>query len=242
MGVAGGGFGDFFGGGGELGFGEGDDLGVGEGFEADVFDMDGVGVAAMELDGEEAFEGSAFFVEVGEFGGDLAVDFVGEVIAFGDDGVFLPLGDVDFDRGVLGNEPALGFGVEDEGLTVESEDAAAFFLVGHAGVLDGGVDVALVAGDGVRADLGEKAGAVLDAGVVVAGDADGGAEFEVFDGAGAPDEEGVVRHGVGCGIVAGDGAVGDGPEFGVAFPAGEVFAVEEGFKAVLGGEGSGEEG
>jgi hypothetical protein len=241
LGVAGGGFGDLLGGGGELGGGEGNERGVGEDFEADVFDVDGVGVSAVELDGEQAFEGAAFFVEVGELGADLAVDLVDEVITAGDDGVILPMRDVHFDGGVLGDEPALAIGIEDHGLTVEAEDAATFLLVGHGGVLDGGVDVALITGDGPGAYFGQWAGAVLDAGIVVADDADGGAEFEVFDGAGAPDEEGVVLGTFGAGAGADDGAVLDLPELGIAVPAGEVLAVEQGFKLVLGGEGGGEE-
>jgi hypothetical protein len=127
-------------------------------------------------------------------------------------------------------------------LAAEGEDATAFFFVEDAAVFGAGFEVGLVAGDdGAEFTGGEFFAAVLDAGVA-GDDAVLEGEFEVGEWGGFVDEEGVVLDdaffgvgGVGRGF-AGDGAVFDAPEGGVAFPAGEVFAVEEVF-GVEGGEG-----
>ena len=196
----------------------------------------------MELDGEEAFQRAFLLVVIDEFGGGLAVDEVAEVVAFRDDDVLIPLANIDLHGCVLAELPEAAVGIEHDVFAVEAEDAATLFLIGHAGVLDGGMDVALVAGDDPRGDLRQLAAAILDAAVVVADDADGGAQLEVIHFAAAPDEEAVVCHGFGRGIGAGDEPVFDLPEFRVAIPAGEVAAVEERGEGVVSGEsGCGEE-
>ena len=133
---------------------------------------------------------------IDEFRGGLAVDEVAEVVARRDDEVLVPLADIDLHGVVFAEVPEGAVGVEHDVVAVEAEDAAASFLVGHAGVLDGGVDVALIAGDDPRSDLGQLTAAILDAAVIVANDADGGTQFEVLHLAAAPDEEAVVRHGL----------------------------------------------
>ena len=55
-------------------------------------------------------------------------------------------------------------------------------------MFDGGMDVALVAGDHPGRDVFELAAAILDAAVVVADDANGGVQLEVLHFAAAPDE------------------------------------------------------
>src|SRR5512141_2791210 len=59
-------------------------------------------------------------------------------------------------------------------------------------------------------------------------------EFEVAHLAPFPDQEGVALGGIVFGGLAGDGAVLHGPELRQAFPAGQVTAIEEGAKALLG--------
>lgn len=224
--------------GGNGGVGEVDHAAIGEFLEHDVFDLDGHGGATVDLEGEEAFERALSLFEVEEVDGDLAVDFVDEVIALGDDGVLMPVGDIDFDGVVFGGKPTFGFGVDDNALAILADDAAAAFFVDH-GVVDGsGVDITLVTADGPFADFREFPAAILDAGVVT-DDFDFGGEFEVFDGAAAPDEELVVVELSGVGGFAGDATVLDGPKFGVPIPAGEVLAVEQGFEAILSGEEAG---
>jgi len=61
---------------------------------------------------------------------------------------------------------------------------------------------------------------------------EGAAELEIGHGAVGPDQECSRRPGSGGGL-PGDGAVFDRPEFGVAIPAGQVFAVEDLLEADL---------
>lgn len=93
--AAGAGFFDFCCGGGELGGVEGDEWVFGQGFEVEGFDFDAVGVAFVELDGEQAFERAFVGVVVDELGGGLAVDEVLEAVPLGEDNVFVPLADID---------------------------------------------------------------------------------------------------------------------------------------------------
>ena len=81
-------------------------------------------------------------------------EHVDEMIAAGDNGVLVPLRDIDLNRIMGGELPEGAFGVEHDLGTVETKDAAALFLVGHTGMLDGGVDIALITGDDPRSDLG----------------------------------------------------------------------------------------
>ena len=167
-----------------------------------------------------------------------------EVIALGDNGVLVPLGDVDFDGVAFGDDPLLSLRVDDDALAVLDDDAAAAFVVDHGVVHGGGMHVALVTADGPLAVLGEFAAPVLDAGVV-AGLLDLGVEDEVLHFTAAPDQKLIVAELFRAGGLAGDRAVFDGPEFLVGVPVGEVFAVEERAEAVIGGvqgKGAQEEG
>ena len=58
----------------------------------------------MELDREQAFQGPTFFIVIDEFGGDLSIDFVNQVVTACDDGEFIPLTEIDFYRLMLGGE------------------------------------------------------------------------------------------------------------------------------------------
>jgi hypothetical protein len=62
-------------------------------------------------------------------------------------------------------------------------------------------------------------------------------QLEVLHGAAAPDEKLVVGEVLGALRFAGDGTVLDRPEFGIAVPTGEVFAVEEVDKTLFGERG-----
>ena len=175
--------------------------------------------------------------------------------ALGDDLVFVPIGG--FDRGLDGIALADFAGhfdfaivLDEDLLPALGEDAAAFFLIEDAAVGFAALEVGLIAGDDGILGLDDFA-AILDAGVAEAralaigiGDLEFAGEFEIGDFTVLPDEEGVFLDGLVLGGVAGEGAVFDAPEFGLAFPAAEVFAVEEGFLAALreaGGEDEGEE-
>ena len=229
---------------GDIGFGEGDDATGGEFLEANVLDLDVHGGAAVNLESEEAGEGTGFLFVIDEVDGDFSVEFMDEVIALGDNGVLVPLGDVDFDGVAFGDDPLLSLRVDDDALAVLDDDAAAAFVVDHGVVHGGGMHVALVTADGPLAVLGEFAAPVLDAGVV-AGLLDLGVEDEVLHFTAAPDQKLIVAELFRAGGLAGDRAVFDGPEFLVGVPVGEVFAVEERAEAVIGGvqgKGAQEEG
>ena len=187
----------------------------------------------MDLEGEETLEGTPGLVVVVQFGGELAVDLVDEVIARRDDGVFIPLGDVDGDGVAITGEPLFCLRIDDDGLSVFRDDAAAAIVVDHRVVLSGGVDVALVAADGPLPVFGQFLRAILNAAVVLALDFHLHAELEVLQGAPAPDEELIVGEVFGGLGRPDDGSVGNRPEIGIAVPAGEVFAVEEIDEALL---------
>lgn len=209
-----------------------DHAALGQFFEHDVLDMDLHGGAAVDLEGEEAFEGAFGFFEVGELHGRFAVDLVHEVVSLRDDGVLVPLGHIGLDEVVLAREPFHAGGVDDNALAVLRDDAASAFLIHHGAVGRVRVNVALVAADGPFF-VGVLAAAVLDAGVVALL-ADFGLQFEVFDLPAAPDEKLIVVQLLRSGRVADDLAIFDLPQLRIAIPAGEVFAVEDGFKTVLG--------
>ena len=95
--------------------------------------------------------------------------------------------------------------------------------------------------------------AILDARVVGSGDAERKPQFEVFEVAFLADQEGVAVGFVFVGRLAVKDTVFDGPQAGIAVPAGEILAVEEALHVVrfgrrtLGigghcGEGEGKEG
>lgn len=214
---------------------------LGKHFELQLFDLDAVGVAFVELDGDQAFQRAFVGVVVDEFGGGLAVDEVLEAVPLRDDDVFVPLAHIDLHGRVLAELPEGAIGVEEDVFAVQAEDAATAFLIRHAGVLDGGMDVALVASDDPRGHVLQLATAILDAAVVIPDDADGGTKLEVLHRAAAPDEEAVVRHGLRRGIRADDDAILDLPKLRIAVPAGEIFAVEERREAIVRGEDGGSE-
>lgn len=215
--------------------GEVDHTALGQFFEHDVLDVDLHGGAAVDLEGEDAFEGAFGFFEIGELHRRFAVDLVHEVVSLRDDGVLMPLGHIGLDEVVLAREPFHAGGVDDDALAVLRDDAASAFLIHHRAVGRVRVDVALVAADGPFF-VGVLAAAVLDAGVVALL-ADFGLQFEVFDLPAAPDEKLIVGQLLRSGRVADDLAIFDLPKIRIAIPAGEVFAVEDRFKTVLRGSG-----
>ena len=222
---------------------EGDERGLREFLEHDVLDLHDHGRAFVHLEGEQAFEFAVLGVVVDELDGDLAVDLVDQAVALGDDDVLVPLGEVDLHGVTLGGEPLVALVVDDDALAVLHEDTATTLVVHHAVVGRIGMDVALVAADDPLADLRQRLAAILDAGVA-GGALHLGAEFEILHDA-VPDEELIVGEVVRSLGLAGDRAVLDGPELGVAVPAGQGLAVEERLEAFLGrkrGEGDQQEG
>ena len=223
----------------QVGFRERRHASVGQDLETDVLDLHGHGGASVHLKSEEPFKRSSRLVEVVQLHRELAVDLVDEVIALGDNGVFVPLGDVHGDGIAVSREPFLRLRIDDDGLAVLRDDAASALVVDHGVVRGGGVDIALVAADGPRAVFRQFLGPVLDAAVVVAGDLDLHAQLEVLQRAAPPDEELVVGEMLGTLGLAGDGTILDGPEFGIAVPAGEVLAVEKIGETFFGERGQG---
>ena len=133
---------------------------------------------------------------------------------------------------MLGGDPFLPLGINDHGLAVLRDDAAAAFLVGHGVVGRIGMQVALIAPDRPRAVFGEFPAAVLHAGVVALV-LDLQVQLEVFHLPPAPDEELVVFHLVRAGGPAGDAAIGNAPKFRIAIPAREIGAIKERAEAIF---------
>ncbi len=163
-----------------------------------------------------------------------------DVVAAADDGILVPvlvLVVAGFDEfvlvGYLADDVLFAVFINDHDVADRNEPAAGSFFVEEADGALGFHDVGLVAADD---PLAEFFAAVLDAAIVVV-EAELDLEDEVFGLAVLPDEEGVALGGILGGGLAADDAVGDGPESRVAVPAGEVFAVEDGFEAVIGGCG-----
>ncbi len=229
-----------------------------EGFEVDVADED-AGWGAFELDTDLAGEivGGVGIV-VDEDGHEVAVDEVEEDAAAGDDFVLVPV--------VGADVAAEGFAVfegADEGgwvvraglddLASPGDDAEGGIFgvelagVGLVGGVDGEPEVGLRAGhepvevaggfEGAKGLGPGEAGlaAVLDAAAAADLALDFELEIEVVYGEVFAPEVG-VGDGVVLGGFADDGAVGDVPEAGVAFPGGEGCAVEERGEAAVVGE------
>ena len=197
-----------------------------------------MGIAGVELDGDEAFEGAALLVVVDEDRGRLAVDLVLEAVAAGDDRELVILGDVGLHARAFADLPALAGRVHHHVDAVVAEDATAAFFVGHRRMDVGRMDVALVAKDRPRRHFRQPAAAILQAGVVIADDLDRGADLEVLHLA-VPDQE-RVRLRLSDFARADDHAVLDFPEARFAVPAGKVLPVEERREAFLGEDGQGE--
>lgn len=219
---------------------EGDFFGCREFFEADVAELHSHGWTDVSLEGEES-GGAAFLkIVIGDIDGFQAIDEVLEVVAVGDNAVFVPVflfdgfldfggvadgaGDFDFEFAVVANEFC--------GLSALSEDTAEGFAVEDSGVGGACFEVGLVAADAPFP--GEFEATVLDTGVS-ADHAVFEFEFEVIDFATAPDDEGIGIEFDLIGGPAGDCALLDAPDTWIAVPAVEGFAVEE-FLPVIGGD------
>ena len=191
--------------------------GAGGGWEfvdRDVFDLDERDAAAVDLDADLAVEGDGG-IGLGVVEGGDAVDPRSEPRAFGEDAVVVPISGADggvdrgFVEGARDDFVATGFVVEFAPPFVASVDLVA----GHLGVV----------GHAEAADLHT---AVDETGRGIAGEFKFEAEVEILKRAGRC-EEVVVRNFFGGGA-AGERAVLHAPPLGVAFPAGEGAAVEEG--------------
>ncbi len=187
----------------------------------------------MDLEGQQPFQRAVGLVVVVQFRRDLAVDLVNEVIALGDDVIFLPFGHRHGDGVALGHEPLAGLRVGDDTLPVFGHNAPPPLVIEHAVVFRGRVDVALIAPHGPGAHLGKFLGAVLDAAVVLALDPHLGAQFKVLEQASSPDQELIVGQVVRGLRAPRQNPVLDCPKLGIPLPATEVLAVEEVDKAVL---------
>ena len=116
----------------------------------------------------QALQLALAFLVVDDIGGDLAVELVNQVVAAGDDGVFVPVGDIDFHRLGFFHDPLVAVAVDNDRLPVLGDNGAAPLVVEH-GVVGGlRVNVALIAADRPGADFLQLLAAILNAGVVAA--------------------------------------------------------------------------
>src|SRR5687768_10137488 len=118
--------------------------------------------------------------------GYFAVELVDQVVALGDDRVFVPLGYIGSDGFGFLRDPLIAFGVDDDYFAVLTADDSAALVVEHGIFCVGVMYTALVAADGPGADVLQLFAAVLNAGVVAAF-ADLRCQFKVFDRSAPPD-------------------------------------------------------
>ncbi len=104
----------------------------------------------MHLKSKEPFERAILLIVVVDFRCNFSVQLVDEVIALCNDGVFIPLSDIDLHRITLFREPLHSFRIDDDGLAVFRDDAPTALLVEHRVVLGDGMDVALIPADRPR--------------------------------------------------------------------------------------------
>src|SRR5207247_1701989 len=112
------------------------------------------------------FELALAFLMIDHVDRHLAVELVRQVIAAGDNGVFVPLGDVGFHGLGLLDEPARAVTIDNDRLAILSNDAATAFVVEHGVVALIGMNVALIAADRPRADVFQLLAAILNSRIV----------------------------------------------------------------------------
>jgi hypothetical protein len=182
----------------------------------------------MNLEGDKSFHRALGQFEIEEVDGDLAIDLMDQMIALSYHGVFMPIGNVHVHRLTLGGQPAFSLWVNDHTLAILDDDTTSAFFIHHCTVRRVRMDIALVTSDGPFL-IGIFAAAVLDAGVV-AFLADFCLQLKVLHLPTTPDEKLIVSELLRPRGVADDFAVLDLPEFRIAIPASEIFAIENGFK------------
>ena len=195
----------------------------------------------MKLKREQPFEQLGFRPEVEQVDGPLPVDFLHQMIPLRDDRVFMPLLDVHAHRLTLRHEPFFALGVDHHALPVLHQDAAPLLPINHRIVRCRGVNVTLVATHRPLARLWKLPAAILNA-RVVALLLHLHSQLEILQHPAPPDEKLIVLQLLRPRRGAHDLAVFHLPQLRIAIPAGEVFAIEERFESILGGEsGKGEE-
>ena len=181
-------------------------------------------------------------VLVGHLAHQLPVDLLDNVVSAGDDVVLVPTVSLD-DLGEFAAvaellddlRPVVG---ADHGfLAALGEDAAVILAVANARVVVVAVHVGLVAADLPLARAFPTADLDARVGEARIRHAELGLDLEIGGLAAAPNEERVRPGGVFLRRLAGDRAVLDAPEPGIAVPAGERFAVEDRLEPFLGRRG-----
>ena len=218
------------------------------GFDAKIAELHFHGRSCVKLERKDPIHCAFGFALVGDVDGLFAVDELLEMIALGDDDIFVPV--ALFERGLdfIGAADRAGhlflaIFIQNDFFAASREDAAHPLFIENTGVGRSGFHIGLIATDDPTFWI-QNFAAILDSGIgetfgIEGLDFEGAAEFEIADGIVGPDQESVVFDGVLLAGLANDCAVLDRPKIGVAIPAGEVFAVEDGSEAFFGGGGSG---
>ena len=171
-----------------------DDPAFGQTLEFDVLELHEHRSADVDLQGEDAFESTSLFIVIDEVDRLFAVNELLEMVPFGDDVVFVPLGDVELVEDLVAkrtDDLLFALFVDDDLLSDLGEDApAAFFVEDARKSADGHVGLIALDDERVGLVLGEMDGSVLDARVTPF-HAELALEFKVGDGAVLPDQEGV---------------------------------------------------
>lgn len=206
----------------------------------------------MQLESKHAFFGT-FCGFIRHVHGQLAVDEVLEVAAFGDDLIFIPTVFIDRSLDFIAVTSFSGDGKgwflwvgtlsDSDLLATLGKDPPAFFLIKNATVFRTVLEICLIAGDDEICFINDLA-TVLDTAVdglllVARGHLVLERELEIGNLTVFPDEEGIALYRSVCAGFADEDAVLHRPEGGISVPAGEILAVEE-LLLCGGGEGRGE--
>ncbi len=126
-----------------------------------LFDLYPVGIALVQLNRQQTFQRTSGVV-VRKLRSDLSVHLVNHMIPFCYDRKFIPLRSVGFHRLLLRNQPANPLRIQHHIFSIEPHDAATFFLVGHSGMFDRRMHIALISGNRPLPKLGNFLTTILD--------------------------------------------------------------------------------
>ena len=157
--------------------------GVREVFEENIAKLDFHGGTDVDLEAKDSFEGAAFFIEVDEVGGLMAVDPVLVVVSTDKNAVVVPHVGLEFFDRYFSDNPRFPFLIDDDFLSGIGENSSATFVIDHAVLVRWVLhNVELVTGDDVEIDFRAHFATILNTAVGAVAEFDFHLEFEVLNG------------------------------------------------------------
>ena len=154
------------------------------------------------------------------------------MISLSDNGVLIPLSNISFNWFTFRHQPLRALRVDDDILSILSDNAAAFFIIDHGVVHCGRMNVALVTADRPLSDIRQFFAAILNS-CVVTDDLYFHPQLKIPDHAFAPDQKLIEGQLFGPTGLSSDATVFDSPKFRIAVPASEIFAVKQRTKVLV---------